>query len=165
MKCLHRTERKCTQTHPKGHQSNLCFTGSQSSAVLLFETVSCSNLFEVVALKLILLRFMNKQVSGWSGCLQFFSLPWECAWKRVCVCFLLKGRTVMDQITFRWSGPAVFICLCTQLTSAVCVPSWVDFPYFCACSVSYCRKLRVFQSEREKIFRMALVMYHIYFSQ
>lgn len=69
-------DRKCTQTHPKGHQSNLCFTASQSSPVLLFETVSCSHLFEVVVSKLCsplrcnLLRFMNKQVSGWSECLQ-----------------------------------------------------------------------------------------------
>ncbi len=45
-------DRKCTQTHPKGHQSNLCFTASQSSPVLLFETVSCSRLFEVVVSKL-----------------------------------------------------------------------------------------------------------------
>lgn len=101
-------DRKCTQTHPKGHQSNLCFTASQSSPVLLFETVRRSHLFEVEVAKLCsphrcnLLRFMNKQVSGWSKRLQFFFFVHssEIMLKLcMCVCFLLKDRTVMDQIT------------------------------------------------------------------
>lgn len=36
--------RKSTQTHPKGHQSNLCFTASQSSVSAL---ICRSRLFEL----------------------------------------------------------------------------------------------------------------------
>lgn len=116
--------RKSAQTHPKGHQSNLCFTASQSSVSALFAAAA----------------YLNRRYRNFVLLLGVTGSPDSIPETVLCV-FLKKDGTVMDQIAS--SRPAVLICLRKQPTSAVCLCARVSFAFFFTYSSAACHRRKL----------------------